>query len=131
MNIWVDSRRTLAIQEVASHLGSTLQQVYFSLNHETISVGSVTQKPDVPISIENSPYTGSAVLRTVLDPALNSSKILDMTLTLENLGTKVTTSVILGQNVVWKTSVFRSNSVNAAILAEKFANGTISLAFGG
>ncbi|MEM2280902.1 MAG: hypothetical protein QXZ68_02800, partial [Candidatus Bathyarchaeia archaeon] len=31
MNIWVDSRRTLALQEVASHLGSVIQQVYFIL----------------------------------------------------------------------------------------------------
>ena len=131
MNVWVDSRRTLAIQEVASHLGSTLQQVYFSLNHETISVGSVMQKPDVPTYIENSPYTGTATLRTVLDPALNSSKILDITLKLENLGGNVTTSVILGRNVLWKPSVFRSNSVNASIVAEKLANGTISLAFSG
>jgi len=42
MNIWVDSRRTLALQDVAGHLGSTIQQLYFSLNHETISNGKAT-----------------------------------------------------------------------------------------
>lgn len=131
MNVWVDSRRTLALQEAASHLGSTIQQVYFSLNHETMSAGSVTHKPDVPPYIENYPYTGNATLRTVLDPALNSSKILELTFKLQTVGTTVTTSVILGQNVMWKESTFMSNSVNASIIAEKNATGTIILSFGG
>jgi len=134
MNIWVDSRRTLALQEVASHLGSTIQQVYFSLNHETISAGTATQKSDVPPFIENYPYTGNATLRTVLDPALNSSKVLEITLKLKTVGTTVTTSVILGQNVQWQESTFISNSTNACIKAEKFWDGDeyiIRLSFGG
>jgi len=131
MNTWVDSRRSLALQEAASHLGSTLQQVYFSLNHETISAGTITQKPDVPPYIENSPYVGNATLRTVLDTVLNSSKVLEITFKLQGTGTTVATSVILGQNVMWKNSTFVSNSVNACIMAEKFANGTICMSFGG
>jgi len=55
MNIWADSRRTLALQEVASHLGSTIQQLYFSLNHETVSAGPpVTYSPGLPPFIEDS-----------------------------------------------------------------------------
>jgi len=134
MNIWVDSRRTLALQEAASHLGSTIQQIYFSLNHETISAGTATQKSNVPPFIENYPYTGNATLRTVLDPALNSSKVLEVTLKLKTVGTTVTTSVILGQNVQWQESTFISNSTNACIKAEKFWDGDeyiIRLSFGG
>lgn len=131
MNVWVDSRRTLALQEVASHLGSTIQQIYFSLNHETISAGTATQKSDVPPFIENYPYTGTAILRTVLDPDLNSSKVLKITLKLGTVGTTVTTSVILGQNVLWQESTFVSNSTSAGIRAEKFTNGTICLSFEG
>jgi hypothetical protein len=130
MNIWVDSRRTLALQETASHLGSTIQQIYFSLNHQTISAGTATQKSNVPPFIENYPYTGNAILRTVSDQS-NSSKVLELTLRLKIVGTTVTTSVILGQNVVWQESTFISNSTNACIRAEKFTNGTISLSFGG
>ncbi|HJW97500.1 MAG TPA: hypothetical protein VJ529_00095, partial [Candidatus Bathyarchaeia archaeon] len=33
MTTWVDSRRNLALQDVASHLSSTIQQLYLSLNH--------------------------------------------------------------------------------------------------
>jgi hypothetical protein len=131
MNIWVDSRRTLALQEAAGHLGSTIQQIYLILNHTTISAGTVTQKSNVPPFIENYPYTGNAVLRTVLDPALNSSKILKITLKLGTIGTTVDTSVILGQMVQWRESTFVSNSTNACVRAQKFANGTISLSFGG
>lgn len=131
MNIWVDSRRTLILKETSSHLGSTIQQIYFALNHETISAGAVMQKLDIPPFIENDPYTGNATLRTVLDPALNSSKVLEITLKLKTAGTTVTTSAILGQNVLWQKSTFESNSINACIKAEKFTNGTICFSFGG
>jgi len=131
MNIWVNSRRTLALQEVAGHMGSTLQQTYFLLNHETIFVGTVTQKLNVPPFIEDYPYTGTAKLKTVLDPALNSSKVLEITLKLRTVGTTVTSSVILGQNVLWRESAFISNSTNAGIKAQKFTNGSIYLSFGG
>jgi hypothetical protein len=131
MNIWVDSRRNLALQEVASHLGSVIQQVYFTLNHETITVGSITQKPDVPPLIENYPYVGNATLKTVLDPTVNSSKVLTITLKLRDTRTTATTTVLLGPNVVWRESTFISNSQNACIIAQKFANKTILLAFGG
>jgi len=131
MNIWVDSRRTLALQEAGSHLGSTIQQIYFSLNHQTIAVGAVTQKSNLPPFIENYHYTANATLRSVLDDVLNSSKVLVITLKLGKIGTTVTTSVILGQNVQWQQSTFMSNSTNAGIRAEKLVNGTISLSFEG
>jgi hypothetical protein len=131
MNIWVDSRRTLALQDAASHIGSSIQQVYFALNHDSIMAGTVTQKVNVPPFIENYPYVGDATLETVLDPYLNSSKVLEITLRLGTVGTTVRASVILGQNVIWRESLFISNSTNACIRAEKFANGTICLSFGG
>jgi hypothetical protein len=131
MNIWVDSRRTLALQEAASHIGSSIQQVYSALNHTSISAGIVTQKVDVPPFIENYQYTGNATLKSVLDPELQSNKVLEVTLRLETVGTTAKASVILGSNVMWKESTFVSSSANAGIVAEKFANGTIRLSFGG
>jgi hypothetical protein len=130
MNIWVDSRRTLALQDVASHLGSTIQQIYFSLNHETISAGTVTYSPGLPPFIENCHYIGNATLRAVLDPALNSSKVLGLMLKLAKTRITVTTSVILGPNVLWRESTFMSNSTSACVSAEKFPNGSICLYFG-
>ncbi|MGB9959054.1 MAG: hypothetical protein ACPLKQ_00835 [Candidatus Bathyarchaeales archaeon] len=128
MNVWVDSRRNLALEEVASHLGSTIQQVYFTLNHETIAAGTFTQKPDVPPFIEDYPYIGNATLKSVAGSS--SAKILEITLRLKGTGTSVSTKVLLGQNVVWQKSTFISNSTDACITAVKFSNGTIALKFG-
>jgi hypothetical protein len=130
MNIWVDSRRTLVLQEAASHLGSTVQQLYFSLNHETISAGTATYSPELPPFIENYYYTANATLRAVSGSA-DASKVLKITLTLAKTKISVTTSVILGSNVLWKPSVFVSNSTNAIVSAEKLSDGTIRLCFGG
>lgn len=129
MNIWVDSRRTLALQEVASHLGSTLQQLYFSLNHETISAGTATYSPGLLPFIENYNYIGNATLRTVAG-AENSSKVLSITLVLVKTQITVTTLVILGSNALWQDSIFVSNSTHACVSATKNAAGTITLFFG-
>jgi hypothetical protein len=131
MNTWADSRRTLELQEIAGHLGSSIQQVYFSLNHTTIQATSpLTSKLDIPLFIENYVYTGNATLRTVQDPDLESTQVLDVTLKYVGLGISATTSVTLGQNVEWKTSKFTSNSTQACITAVKFSNETIQLYFG-
>lgn len=123
MGRWTEYRRTLALQDAASHLGSTIQQLYFTLNEEEILAGAVTLKSPVPPLIENYPYAGNAMLKTALDPALNSSKILEITLTLHTFGISAHTSVILGQNVQWQNSTFLSNSMNAGVRAEKVGSG--------
>jgi hypothetical protein len=130
MTTWVDSRQTLALQETASHLGSSIQQMYSALNHASISAGSVTNRLEVPPFIEGYAYTGNATLR-VLDPAPNSSQVLDITLRFMGGRIEATTSVTLGQNVAWQPSTFMSNSTSASIIAEKQSNGTIRLSFGG
>jgi len=129
MNIWVDSRRTLALQEVASHLGSTIQQLYFSLNHETISAGTATYSPGLPPFIENYNYIGNATLRAVSGSA-DSSKVLSITLTLAKTKITATTLVTLGPNALWQDSTFISNSTHACVSATKNAAGTITLFFG-
>jgi hypothetical protein len=130
MNIWVDSRRTLALQDAASHLGSTIQQLYFSLNHETISAGTATCSPELPPFIEDYNYVGNATLRKVSESA-NSSKVLKITLTLMRTKITVATLVILGSNTLWQSSAFVSNSTNALVSAQKLSDGTIRLYFGG
>lgn len=130
MDSWVDARRTLALEESANNLGSSIQQIYFSLNHESISAGNLTNKLNTQPLIEGYPYRGNATLRTILDPAFNSSKILDVNLKFVGLEISVTTSVTLGQNVEWLDTTFTSNSTQACVAAEKFSNGTILLYFG-
>jgi len=130
MSTWVDSRQTLALQETASHLGSSIHQMYSALNHESISAGAVTNRLEVPPFIEGFAYTGNASLRALVS-APNSSQVLDITLRFIGGRIESTTSVTLGQNVAWQNSTFMSNSTYASIIAEKMSNGTILLSFGG
>lgn len=130
MNTWVDSRRTLALQDVTSQLGSTLQQLYFSLNHDTISSGNVTYSPGLPPLIENVYYVANATLLTGSVAQSNSSMYLELTVKLAGTSDIVTTTVVLGSNVFWQQSTFVSNSNYACVNADKFPNGTILLWFG-
>lgn len=128
MATWTDSRQTLALQETASYLGSSVHQVYSALSHESISAGSVTNRLEFPTFIEGYAYNGSASLR---DP-VSDSKVLDITLTFMGGSIKTTTSVTLGPNVAWDAnSQFMSNSSYASLIAEKMANGTILMSFEG
>lgn len=124
MNNWVDARRTIAIQEVASHLSSSMQQLYSSMNHETISPGNVTTKMDLPSYIEDYSYKGSATLRTV---GSNGSRVLELTLNYVGVGISTTASATFGNNMEWKTSVFQSNSTSARLAAEKYWNATTNM----
>lgn len=126
MNSWVDSRRTLVLQETASHLGSTIQQIYLSLNYTAIPVANVTNKLDVPPFIEGYAYTGIA---TVTEPA-SGSKVLELTLMFKDVKLSATATVTLGENVEWRDSTFMSNSTNACLQAVKYSNETIQLSFG-
>ena len=120
MNIWVDSRRTLTLQDAASHLGSTIQQLYFSLDHPSVPDGTeMSSSPRLPPFIDGFHYLGNATLRSV-GPAPTSSQLLEITLRLIATGIKVTTSVILGSDAQWnQASVFMSNSSNPCICADK------------
>jgi hypothetical protein len=130
MNSWVDSRRTLALQETASHLGSSIQQTYLSVNYTTISAANVTNKLNIPPFIEGYAYMATATLRTVTEPA-SGSKVLELTLTFKGVEISTTATVTLGENVEWRDgySTFMSNSTSACLQAEKYGNGTIKLSF--
>jgi hypothetical protein len=130
MNTWVDSRQTLALQETASHISSSIHQVYSALNHDSISNGTVTNRLEVPLFIEGYVYRGNASLRTS-NPTPNSSQVLDITLRFIGGHIESNTAVTLGQNVAWQNSTFMSNSTDASLIAQKMLNGTILLSFGG
>ena len=125
MDVWVVRRRETALQDVASHVGSTIQQLYFSLNREEVFAGITTQAANVPPFIESIPY-----VITASDTKVENSTFIDLYLTLMGIGTTATSRVTLGPNVSWEQSTFVSNSTNASIQVEKFSNGTLSFSFG-
>jgi hypothetical protein len=133
MNIWVNSRMSLSLENSASYLGSSILQLYFTVNHDTVSVGTTTYAPGLPSYIENHEYTGKAILRDAIGTGPNSSRILDITLSLSRTQISTMTSITLGSNVIWNNSTFLSNSTNPIVIATKFQNGTgyaVSLQFG-
>ncbi|MDH5635610.1 MAG: hypothetical protein OEY47_02970 [Candidatus Bathyarchaeota archaeon] len=120
MAVWVDQRKETALQDVASHLGSTVQQLYLSLNREEAGAGTVTQASNVPPFIESIPYRLDASDRRV-----ENGTIIDLHLALMGTSITATTHVTLGSNALLGTQrTFMSNSTSACIKVEKFSNGT-------
>lgn len=125
MDVWVVRRRETALQDVASHIGTTIQQLYFSLNREEIATGTTTQAANVPPFIESIPY-----VITASDRKVENSTIIDLYLALMGIDVTATTRVTLGPNVLWSQSTFVSDSADACIKVEKLSNGTLSFSFG-
>jgi hypothetical protein len=123
MSSWSNSSETLVLQDACSRVGSSIQQLYFFLNHTSIPSGSVTSNMNIPRFINNYAYTGNATLPP-------SSNVLQLTLKFIGNSIFVTQPVDLGQNVQWQSSSFMSNSTTACIKACKYSNNTILLSFG-
>jgi hypothetical protein len=130
MNQYVDEQRSLELQETASNLSSSIEQMYLSLNHTSILSCALKSNLGSQHLIDGYVYTGNATLQPVLDPEFHSSQVLDVTLNLVGADISTTTSVTLGQNVEWANSTFMSNSATACIIAQKFPDQTIQLSFG-
>jgi len=126
---WVDARRDAALQGAASNLASTIQQLYLSVNREEIVAGNITQASTLQPTIESYFYTAVGNLSAPLDP--NSSRVLTVTLRLEQAGNTATATAMLGPNARWDGGTFRSNSLDASIKVRKFVNGTLLFSFGG
>ena len=124
MNSWADSRQTIALQEAASHLSSSVQQLYSSLNHDSMSTGNVTNMLDLPRFIENYPYEGTAILR---ETSSGGSTVLEITLSYIGNGISTTTTASFGNNTQWQDSTFVSNSTSTGIMGEKYWNTTMGM----
>ena len=128
MNTGGDSTTTIQLQTTAGHMGSSIQQLYYTMNHGSMSDGSMKISLDVPPIINGHAYTTTLSHVTHLDTSFQI-----MNVTLKIIGTKVQTStlVTLGQNVVWNENLaFNSTSHNLSLIATKTAN-SISISYGG
>jgi hypothetical protein len=128
MNTWGDSTTTIQLQTTAGHMGSSVQQLYYTMNHGSMSDGSMKISLDVPPIINGRAYTTTLSHVTRIDTSYQI-----MNVTLKIIGTKVQTStlVTLGQNVNWNENLaFNSTSHNLSLIATKTAN-SISISYGG
>ena len=131
MGAWSGSRMSLQLQEISGDLGSSMQQLYYTMNHESISSGTITSYLSVPTTIQdgNNGYNYVITLTNATNPG---SSVMVMNLTLSLMGAKGTASsiVTLGNNAAWiNNSTFNSNQITK-IIATK-ASGIITLSFQG
>jgi hypothetical protein len=126
---WQNSQRDIELQDAADHLASTIQQLYLTINSQDILTGTVTQASTLPITIASYPYNATGSLSNPPDP--DATKILTVTLTLDEVSNTVSADAVLGPNVQWTESTFRSVSSDASINVQKFSNDTLAFSFGG
>jgi len=126
MDNWNDSRQTLELQETAAQLGSTIQQMYYTINRASVSSGSASMKIDldIPRGIENQPYT--VTLQNV--PDLDSAyHVMNITLRFSGSSVSTSTLVTLGDNVNWADNLgFNSATQGLCLVATKTAD-TVTL----
>ena len=126
---WQNSQRNIELQDTADHLASTIQQLYLTINGNDVLAGYITQASTLPITVGSYPYNATGSLGNPPDP--NSTKILTVTLTLDEVHNTATAQAVLGPNVQWTESTLRSTSTGASINVQKFSNGTLVFSFGG
>jgi len=124
---WQNSQRDIELQDVADHLASTIQQLYLTINSQDVLAGDVTQASTLPITVGSYPYTATASLSNPPDP--DATKILTVTLTLDEVHNTATAKAVLGPNVQWTASTFRSTSLDASINVQKLDDVEHTLVF--
>jgi hypothetical protein len=130
MDNWTASRQTIELQDIASQVGSSIQQMYYIINHASVSGGSASMKValDIPESIDGYAYTVTLSHLINVDSAY---QIMNVTLIMSKGRATTSTLVTLGDNVDWQNSIsFSSTLRNITLAATKTAN-TITLTVGG
>jgi hypothetical protein len=125
---WATATQDVTLNETASQMAGTIEQLYLSLNRPEISTGTITQASTFPAEIADHSYYVTGQLKPSPEPGFG--RILFLNLTLQDIGNAVTVQTPLGTNVSWnETSRFDSSSPNASIKVQKFANGTLLFSF--
>lgn len=102
MDSYVSSRQTLELQKVAGHLGSAIQQVYFSLNHDTISAGTIYSDTELPPLVEGYKFNANCTSRLATE---SGAEIVDITIKLSGSGATGSASVTLGKMLSGSTPI--------------------------
>jgi len=133
MNTWIDSRINLQLQEITGHLGSSIQQMYYTMNHASVSSGSLTIELDIPSSIVdgNNYYHYNITLQHALgsENPENHVQVMNLTLNFVNTQGEASTLITLGENAYWNDITLNRNSISF-INATK-TSGAIWLSLGG
>jgi len=128
MGTWVDQHRSLELQEIAGHLGSSVQQLYFTMNRESDGSGSgrLTSTLDTPPTIDNHFY--NITLQDVSNPS-SSAKVMKITLNLIGAEGESSSLITLGNNAAWQDGATFKSNVTSIAATESL--GSIWLSFEG
>ena len=124
MSNWSNSRMQVELQDAANYVGSTVEQLYLSLNRNDTLPGTMTKLFDVPTMIESHIYFATGSLRSA-----SSTKILNLYFALQGTSVRANSSVTLGPNVAWQSSTFKSNATNGFIRVVKASSGLLTFSF--
>jgi hypothetical protein len=130
MDNWTAQRQTVELQDIASQIGSTVQQMYYIINHASVSGGSASMNValNIPGTVDGIAYTVTLAHATGVD---SSVQVMNVTLHMSKGSASTSTIVTLGDNINWQNSIaFSSISRNLTVAATKTAN-VITLTVGG
>ncbi len=126
MDIYVDEHRSLQLQEIAGHLGSTVQQLFFTMNRASNPNDHLSAELETPPTIDNHFY--NITLQDISNPS-SSAKIMKITLKLIDANGEASSLITLGINAAWQDgAVFRSDVTS---LTATESSGSIYLSFEG
>jgi hypothetical protein len=128
---WVNNNVELELDEICGHLGSSIQQLYYSMNHASISSGSLTAKLSTP-SLIGDGYGNFYNYTITFQNATNSYndvKIMKIVLDIKGRNGDASTIVTLGPNADWPNNCTYVSSSLSSIIATK-TPASISLGFG-
>ena len=127
MGTWVDQHRSLELQEIAGHLASSVQQIYFTMNRASDGSSSLTSILDTPSTVDDH-FFYNITLHDVSNPG-SSVKVMKITLTLLGANAESSSLITLGDNAAWQDGVtYRSNATSISAIK---SSGSIWISFGG
>jgi len=128
MGTYEDSLVTMELQTTAGHMSSSIQQLYYTVNHGSFSNGYTKINLDVPQLIQGRAYTTTLSHVTSTDTPY---QLMNVTLKIVG-GTEQTSNLVtLGPNVNWQENLaFNSTAHSLSLAANKTAN-SIWISFGG
>jgi hypothetical protein len=130
MDNWTESRQTIELQDIASQISSTVQQMYYVINHASVSSGSASMKValDIPRTVDSTAYLVTLSHASNVDSAY---QVMNITLHTSSGRAQTSTIVTLGDNIEWQNNLeFSSLTRNLTITATKTAE-SITLTLGG
>jgi len=123
---WTTEHRTLELQDIAGHIGSSIQQLYLSINRIDTPC-TMKLDLDIPTSIDGYAYTVTLGHATQVD---SSYKVMNVTLQYISTKGSCSTLVTLGDDVEWNIDSFNSTQTNLTLIATE-TGGNIQLTLGG